>query len=79
MENQLSPDQSAALAASPETRLTIIDPSTQQRYVLITADEYARFESLDAIGRGISQMESGQGQPLDDAMIEIRQLLQSKL
>ncbi len=78
MENQLSPDQSAALAASPEARLTIVDPSTRRWYVLISADELARLENLDAIGRGISQMESGQGQPLGDAMSEIRQSLKSE-
>ena len=78
MENQLSPDQSAALAASPNAKLAVIDPSTQQRYVLIAEDEYYRLEDLDAIRQGISQMESGQGQPLSEAINDIRRSLQSR-
>jgi len=78
MENQLSPDQSAALAASPNARLAVVDPSTQQRYVLIAEDEYSRLEDLDAIRQGILQMESGQGQPLCEAMNDIRRSLQSR-
>ena len=64
MESQLSPDQSAALAASPNARLAVVDPLTKQRNVLIAKHEYSRHEDLDAIRQGISQMESGKGQPL---------------
>jgi len=78
MENQLSHDQSVALAASPNARLAVVDPSTQQRYVLISEDEYYRLEDLDAIRQGISQMESGKGQPLSEAMNDIRRSLQSR-
>jgi len=52
MENQLSHDQSVALAASLNARLAVVDPSTQQRYVLISEDEYYRLEDLDAIRQG---------------------------
>ena len=78
MENQLSYDQSVALAASPNARLAVVDPITQQRYVLISEDEYYRLEDLDAIRQGISQMESGKGQPLSETMNDIRRSLQSR-
>lgn len=78
METPLSPDQSAALAATPNSRLIVIDPATRQRYVLVSADEYTRLEDLDAIRRGISAMEAGEGKPLADAMNDVRQSLQSR-
>jgi len=46
--------------------------------VLISEDEYYRLEDLDAIRQGISQMESGKGQPLSEAMNDIRRSLQSR-
>jgi hypothetical protein len=78
MENQLSPDQSAALAASPNAKIALVDPSTKQRYVLVPENEYSRLQDLDAIRQGISRMESGEGQTLPEAMNEIRRSLQSR-
>lgn len=78
METPRSPDQSAALAATPNSRLTVIDPATRQRYVLVSADEYTQLEDFDAIRRGISVMEAGEGKPLADAMNDVRQSLESR-
>ncbi|TWU39980.1 hypothetical protein Q31b_32960 [Novipirellula aureliae] len=62
------------MAGSPHARLTVVDPSTQIRYVLISAEEYARLEDLDAIRRGIACMEAGEGQPLH----EVRNMIHNR-
>ncbi len=78
MENQLSPDQSQALALSTDSRLTVVDPTTNRRYVLVDAEDFARLEDLDAIRTGISQMESGLRQPLAEAMNDVRDTLRNR-
>ena len=78
MENHLSPDQSQALALSADARLTVVDPTTNRRYVLVDAEDLARLEDLDAIRTGLSQMESGLGQPLAEVMNDVRDTLRSR-
>lgn len=75
MDIELSPEISTALRASKSNPLTVVEPVTNRRYVIFDADEFTRLEDADAIGRGVSQMEAGLGQPLDEAMNEVRSLL----
>lgn len=79
METNLTPEQSSALRASSEHRLSVVDPSTNRRYVIVDADDLASLESIAAIRNGIVQMEQGIGQPLSDAMNDVRKELQRRI
>lgn len=46
MAIELTPEQSAALAADPVRPATVIDPGTRTAYRLVPADVYTRFEKL---------------------------------
>jgi hypothetical protein len=78
MDTELSPEISVALRASKSNSLLVVDPVTNRRYVIIDAEEFARLEDANAIRQGISQMEAGLGQPLDEAMNEVRSLLRQR-
>lgn len=79
MKTQLTPEQSMALNASSEHRLTVLDPATNSRYVIVEAEALERLETINSIRIGISQMESGNGQLLAEAMDEIRSQLKRAL
>ncbi len=78
MDTKLSPEISTALRTSPSTPLRVVDPLTNRRYVIVDEADFARLEVANAIRRGISQMEAGLGQPLDQAMNEVRSLLRQR-
>jgi hypothetical protein len=78
MDTELSPEISSALRASKSHSLLGVDPVTNRGYVIIDAEEFASLEDANAIRRGISQMEAGLGQPLDEAMNEVRSLLRKR-
>jgi len=70
---------SAALHATGDQRLAVIDPETNRIYMLVDGETHCRAmaalqrqQDRDAIAEGLSQMESGQGKPLDEAFDEIR-------
>lgn len=75
MTANLSPELSAALKASGHNELEVIDPQTQQTYVLCDAavhEEAKRVLDREAIGEGIAAMERGDTQPVDEAFDDIR-------
>ncbi len=78
MDTKLTQEISMALQASSQSHLTVIDPMTNRRYVIVDADEFARLEDAGAIRQGISEMEAGLGQPLGEAMDEVRQMLRQR-
>lgn len=46
MTPELSPELQQALSAAPEVPLEVIDPVTQQAYVLVRAEVYQRIQAL---------------------------------
>jgi hypothetical protein len=79
---KLTKEQAAALNATGEGELEVIDPDTQRMYFLVDSETHRRaMEALrrqqdrDAIAEGLLQMEAGQGKPLDQAFSEMRSRL----
>ncbi len=78
METNLTVEQSNALNASSERRLTVLDPVTKRRYVIVDELTLSKLESIEAIRAGIAQMELGKGQPLSEAMDDVREKLRRR-
>lgn len=86
MAPKLTDELSAAIDASESRSLEVIHPSTNRTYFIVDGDTHRRAmdalqqkrrqENIDAIAEGITQMEAGEGQPLDEAFDEIRSNLQ---
>jgi hypothetical protein len=72
MDTNLTPEQSQALGTTGEEPLTIVDPATNRKYVLVAADDFSKLETVAAIRSGLSQMEAGEGQELNEAFRDIR-------
>ena len=79
METNLTVEQSNALNASSENRLTVLDPVTKRRYVIVDELTLSKLESIEAIRVGIAQMELGEGQPLSEAMDDVREQLKRRV
>lgn len=69
----------AALHATGESELEVVDPDTQRMYFVVDADIHRqamdalrRQQDRDAIAQGIAEMEAGEGTPLDEAFDDIR-------
>jgi len=82
MATILNKELAAALHATGDRELELVDPETQRTYVLVDSETHRRaMEALrrqqdrDAIAEGIAQMESGQGRPLDEAFSNLRSRL----
>ncbi|MGE0609421.1 MAG: hypothetical protein AB7O62_20180 [Pirellulales bacterium] len=82
MTAKLTKELAAALLATGESELEIIDPETQRTYFLVDGETHRRaMDALrrqhdrDAIAEGLQQMEAGQGQPLDKAFSDLRSRL----
>jgi len=72
---KLTKDLSYALHANRNDRLPVVDPTNNRLYVPIEASTLAELERQDthrAIQAGLNSMESGGGQPLNQAMAELR-------
>ena len=79
MTAKLSKDLVAALHATGDSGLEVVDPETQRTYVIVVSnvhrqamDALRRQQDRDAIAEGLAQMEAGQGKPLDEALSSIR-------
>jgi hypothetical protein len=64
----------AALRATGESELELVDPETQRTYFLVDGDTHRRaMEALrrqqdrDAIAQGLAEMEAGEGIPVEEA------------
>jgi hypothetical protein len=79
MAINLSNELAAALRATGERELEVVDPQTQRTYVLVEAETHRRAmdalrrqQDRDAIAEGLAQMEAGEGKPLDEAFSDMR-------
>jgi len=79
MATELSKELAAALNATGENELEVVDPDTRRKYFVVDADIHRRaMEALrrqqdrDAIAQGLAEMEAGQGKPLDQAFADMR-------
>lgn len=82
MITKLSKEQAAALRATGDRELEVVDPETQRAYIIVDRDTHRRaMEALrrqqdrDAVAEGLSQMEAGKGKPLDEAFSDMRSRL----
>lgn len=74
MTAKLTKEQAAALHATGQDELEVIDPQTLRLYLIVDSDTHRRaIEALrqqqdrDAIAQGIAEMEAGEGIPLAEA------------
>lgn len=79
MTAKLTKELAAALHATGERELEVVDPDTQRLYFVVDAEVHRqamealrRQQDRDAIARGIAEMEAGAGISLDEAFDEIR-------
>ena len=82
MTVEMTKELAAALHATEDRELELIDPETRQRYVLVDSETHMRAmkalrrqQDIEAIKQGIREMEAGLGKPVDQAFAEIRQRL----
>lgn len=82
MTAKLTKELAAALKATGETELEVVDPDTQRTYFLVDSETHRRaMEALrrqqdrDAIAQGIAEMEAGEGMSVNEA----RQLARERL
>ena len=82
MTAKLTKDQIAALHATGENELEVVDPETQRTYFVV--DAHVHRQAMDAlrlqqdrkaIAQGIEEMEAGEGISVDEA----RKLAREKL
>ena len=76
---KLNKELTAALHASPERGLEVVDPDTNRTYVIVDSETHRqmvealrRQEDREAIAQGIADMEAGRGKPLDEAFAEMQ-------
>lgn len=82
MTAKLTKELAAALHATGEGKLEVVDPETSRLYLIVDSETHRRaMEALqrqqdrDAIAQGIAEMEAGEGIPLDEARRLTRQRL----
>jgi hypothetical protein len=79
MTAKLTKELAAALHATGESELEVVDPDTQRLYFVVDAEVHRqamealrRQQDRDAISRGIVEMEAGAGTSLEEAFDDIR-------
>ncbi|MCO6456069.1 MAG: hypothetical protein J5I93_12285 [Pirellulaceae bacterium] len=79
MTAKLTKELAAALHATGESELEVVDPDTQRMYVVVDVEIHRqamhalrRQQDRDAIAQGIAEMEAGEGTPLGEAFDSIR-------
>lgn len=79
MTAKLTKELAAALHATGESELEVVDPDTQRTYFVVDAnihrqamDALRRQQDRDAVAQGIVEMEAGEGIALDAAFDDIR-------
>lgn len=82
MTEKLTKELAAALHASGNVELQVVDPETSRLYFIVDSethrqamDALRRQQDRDAIAQGIAEMEAGRGMPLDEAFDDIRSQL----
>jgi hypothetical protein len=79
MKLNLTPDLAAALQASRDGELEVVDPQTLRSYHIVPTETHREaMEALrsrhdhDAIAAGLAQMDAGQGMDLAEAFALVR-------
>jgi hypothetical protein len=82
MTPKLSQEQVAALRASGENELEVVDPDTERAYLIVDIETHRRaMEALRqqqdriAIAQGIAELDAGEGMPVEEARVLTRQKL----
>lgn len=82
MTAKLTKELAAALNATGECELEVVDPETQRTYFLVDGETHRRAKEAlrqqrdrDAIAEGLVQMQRGQGKPLEQAFVDMRSRL----
>ena len=82
MITKLPKELVAALNATGECELEVVDPDTQRTYFLIDSDTHRqamealrRQQDRDAIAQGIAEMEAALGIPIEEARALTRERL----
>lgn len=82
MTAKLTKELAAALHATGDHELEVVDPDTLRVYFIVESevhrqamDALRRQQDRDAIAQGIAEMETGQGIPLAEAFDDIRAAL----
>lgn len=82
MTAKLTKELAAALHATGDHELEVVDPDTLRVYFIVESevhrqamDALRRQQDRDAIAQGIAEMETGQGIPLAEAFDDIREAL----
>jgi predicted transcriptional regulator len=85
MTLKLNEELSAALDATGDTSLEVVNPSNNRTYFLVDGETHCqamdalrRQQDRDAIAEGIAQMEAGDAIPLEEAREMTRQHLLSR-
>lgn len=79
MPPDLSNEMISALRTANGRELEVVDPTTQRVYMLVEAGLYQRaMEALrlqqdrEAIAQGLSELETGDGIPIEEARLQTR-------
>ncbi len=79
MTAKLTKELAAALHATGDRELKVVDPDTSRVYFIVESETHRqamdalhRQQDRDAIAQGIAEMEAGLGTPLDEAFDDIR-------
>lgn len=78
MITKLTEELRAALRTSPGQPIEIEDEQTQNVYVMLDAKLFYQLvqqEHIASIARGITEMEAGQGRPVEEADAAMREKL----
>jgi hypothetical protein len=82
MTAKLTKELAAALHATGDHELEVVDPDTSRVYFIVESEMHRqamnalrRQQDRDAIAQGIAEMEAGQGIPLEEAFDDIRAAL----
>lgn len=74
MTAKLTKELAAALHATGDNELEVVDPETQRTYILVDSDTHRlamealrRQQDRDAIAQGIAEMEAGEGISVEEA------------
>ena len=85
MTAKLTKELTAALHATGESELEVVDPETSRLYFVVDAeihrqamDALRRQQDRDAIAQGIAEMEAGEGIPVAEARKLTRERLMAR-
>ncbi len=79
MTEKLTKELASALHAAGNDRLEVVDPETNRVYLIVDEETHRRAmqalraqQDCEAVAEGVSQMNAGEGKPVEQAFEEIR-------